>query len=514
MLENEHQKGDSLIIDRDATINVTVSNPLDADDVEIDLFQVFHNMGKTAGFYLWVLVLFVVIGLCVPVIMYQFDRPPLTVSSVVTLDYWVDKGDYRSRVNDLSAPDGSVLDLNQVTSSFVLQSALDGLELPHPITIENLRTNITIQKVLTESSRQQLELLTTMIADKNSAAYEQLLLMELKYNNYFVVTLTNGFGEEDSRFKTNLRYDELQVLLDKILAAYNDYLVETYADLKLPDDTFTFISTDSSDIMQRIDLLNTSVDALYAYCEEEPDDIRAYRSSTTGYSLNDLIGMLDLTRTIDIAYLEAHVQSNAITNDIEAARLNYQYQLRKDQQQLDTLNILIESVNTELANYKNDEVLISSQDSETVSTTKQNTSYYNSLIISQAENYSQAASLEQEIMEIQAKLTLLDADTSRAASEETSEEFTHVIQKCQSLYKKIYDHMDELFRSASYSNYAHHSAAYGTSQGFFSANRKRLMIGAAIGAFLAIMLWGMDALMHDIRVNKEKFQRLSEVNRA
>jgi len=51
-LDNEHPNSGALVIDRDAQINLTISNPSDQDDVEIDLFQVFANMRKSAVFYL------------------------------------------------------------------------------------------------------------------------------------------------------------------------------------------------------------------------------------------------------------------------------------------------------------------------------------------------------------------------------------------------------------------------------------------------------------------------------
>ena len=79
-LDNK-EKSTALSIDKDAQIQVTVNSPGWEDD-SIDLGRVFRNFKKKKRVYAWVLVLCVVIGLCAPLLMYQFTKDPLTVSSV------------------------------------------------------------------------------------------------------------------------------------------------------------------------------------------------------------------------------------------------------------------------------------------------------------------------------------------------------------------------------------------------------------------------------------------------
>ena len=85
-MDNTEQK--ALTVDRDAQIQVVVQNP-DWQDDSIDLGRVFLNMKRGKRVYAWVLVLCLVIGLCVPLLVYQFTKEPLTVSSLVTLNYTV-----------------------------------------------------------------------------------------------------------------------------------------------------------------------------------------------------------------------------------------------------------------------------------------------------------------------------------------------------------------------------------------------------------------------------------------
>ena len=70
-----------------------------------------------------------------------------------------------------------------------------------------------------------------------------------------MVTLTNGFAEEESGMIYELQEDELCRLLDRVLDSYNDFLVRTYVDRKLPADEFSCIDTGNLDLMESLDQL-------------------------------------------------------------------------------------------------------------------------------------------------------------------------------------------------------------------------------------------------------------------
>ena len=364
-LDNEYPNSGPLVIDRDTKINLTVNRPLDTGDVEIDLFQVFTNMRKSAGYYLWLVLLFVTIGLCIATGYYFLTKPPLTVSSAVTLNYMVpDETGKMKQVSELTAPDGKPLDLGQVTSSYVLQNALRDLELSVPVSIENLRSNITINRIATEESNQQMELISKMIEDKSSTLYQQLQGVEFIYSNRFVVSLKNGFGQPDSRTKLYLKDDELPLVLNSILSAYNSYLVKTYADTKLPDSSFDLIQAEGIDNLQLMDMLNTSLNQLYTYCEQKTDDLRAYRSWRTGHSLNDLMENIRLVQYYSTDYTESMIQADALVSNISDTKAYYRFKQQNAQQSINSLNEAISALNDTITSYRNDEIVLSVQGSE------------------------------------------------------------------------------------------------------------------------------------------------------
>ncbi len=430
--------------------------------------------------------------------LYQLNKPELTVSSVVVLRYEVQpKGSKSSwKVTDLTAPDGTKLDLNQITSSYVLQTALDGLTLSKPITITSLRRNISIQTVLTEDSRRTKEALAGLVEVKNADAYKQLQDAEMKYQSRFVVSLTNGFKEdEEDRFATDIKDGELALLLDRILEVYNNYLVRTYADIKLPDDAISVIDIQDLDILDSLDQLRSGIDKLYNYCNEKTDTVKAYRSWKTGRSLKDWMETLQTFRNINVDYLYSMVSENAITRDKSTLMIGWKYLLREAQNELDEVNERIAETKKLLANYKNDEVIVSMQESDAAKSTKASTQYYNNLILQQSRDYEKVAELKTTIADYTDRITRMDEKDQTDVTEAVENELARSIASAKTLYEQISAHMEEVFDSPLYKTYEDHSAAQGKLPSFLSASLKKMIIGAVAGAIIGCGLWFLAALL-------------------
>ena len=521
-LENNERRDRTLTIDRDAQIQVMV-NRTGEDEDTIDLGRVFHTMKLKWRVFAWVLVLCIVVGACAPLVLYQFSHAPLTVSSVVTLKYGipdpavnVDALEPGAEiptvpVEDLTAPDGTDLDLNQITSSYVLQSALEGMTLSEDLGITQLRNNIVVERILTEESRRQQEVASSMVEDKNSQAYATVQGIQLKYENTFVVSLTNGFGNPDDpdKNKIELPDGELRQLLDRVLASYNDYLVTTYSPLKLPDDEISAIDVQGIDILESLDQLRTAVQNLYDYCDNKLDATKAYRSWRTGRNLTDWMETLETVRDVNVEYLYSYVYTNSIVKDKKTMITNYQYQLRDAQTDLDVVNENIETVRQILEQYKNDEIYVSMQESDAAKSTKTTTDYYNQLILQQADNYEKARKLETTITDLEDKIASLTANAVRTLDEkealvEANLELSSAIDTTHAVYEAISAHMEEYMEQPSYTTYAEHSAALGKQQSFLSASMKNIIIGVVAGAVIGCGLWFLSGLAPEFRRRKDE----------
>lgn len=508
MLEN---KENMLPVEKERQIQLVVNNS--QDEGTIDLGNVFHNMKLKKRIFAWVLVLCLVAGVCAPLLLYQFTKAPLTVSSVVTLRYeapvaedaeairegkkTLEEAEFEL-VTDLTAPDGTELDLNQITSSYVLQTVLDGMTLSNPITASVLRNNIGIRTVLTEESQRVREALAGLAEAKNADAYKQLQTASMKYENRFVVTLTNGFGDEDSQVKIQLKDGELRLLLDRILTVYNEYLVRTYADVKLPDDAFSIIDTQELDVLDSLDQLRAGLDSLYDYCDAKTDTVKNYRSWKTGRSLTDWMETLQTFKSINVDYLYAMVSENAITRDKTALLTSWKYMMRMAQNDLDRTNDNIAETEKLLKNYKNDEVFISMQESDAAKSTKTATEYYNSLILQQTEYYEKAAELKASIADYEDRIKRLDAKTRTDVTTAVEDELARSMTSAQSVYANIREHMEELFESQMYTTFEDHSAPQGKEQNFITANLKKIIIFEVLFVVLGFGLWFLAALVPEL----------------
>ena len=494
----------ALSIEKESQINVVVNRQGDSDDV-IDLMRVFHNMSVGGRLFVWVLILCMVVGVCAPLLLYQFRDSNLRVASVVTLDY--DVLDTTNPlitptpkpVEDLTAPDGTELDVSMLTSSYVLSEALRGVTLSENITVAQLRNNISIERMLTEDSRRQQEVAKQMLADKNNAAYAQLQSIKLTYVNQVIVSLTNGFGEVNSSNKIYLPDDELRLLLDRVTAAYNDYLAMTYADLKIPGDEISVIDTENLDIMESVDSLRQALTNLYVYCDSKTDEIKAYRSFRDGRSLTDLMPVLQTARDVNVEYLYSYISASSVAVDRDAMIAKYRYQLREAQTKLDTVNEQIATTADILKNYKHDQIYVEQQEADSSKSTKITTEYYNNLILQQAANYENANKLEISIEELKVKIESLQSESASANTAKAKEELAAAIKVCHDIYLEICEQMEEIYSSSFYTTYAIRSAAQGKEEGFLSANLKKMILGALLGAFLGCGLWFASAFAAEMR---------------
>ena len=181
---------------------------------------------------------------------------------------------------------------------------------------------------------------------------------------------------------------------------------------------------------------------------------------------------------------------------------SYQYQLRNAQTKWDIVNKNIETNDKILETYKNDQIYVSMQESDGSKSTMQTTDSYNKLILEQAKNYAELAKLEIQITDLSGKIASLKSDVT-SVSDEALEEATGELEKALEASRVVYEgvkaHMEEIFGSAFYTNYAEHTVPQGKLQNFLVANLKSMLIGAAAGLVIACGLWFLAALAPEFR---------------
>ena len=515
-MENREQDNPNEIsLNKDSRINLVINQPDDGDD-EIDLGRVFGRMKKLRRVYAWLLLLCMLVGLCAPVALYEVTKAPLTVSSVVKLNYEVPAVDEDGNpvmengvpkmtpVSDLTAPDGTELDLSRLMSSYVLRKAVGSLQLSKPISLSALQRNLKVDRVLSEESSRTRELIADMRENKNSSAYDRLIDMETTYAPRFVVSLTNGFGEEDSRFKTYLEDEELSLILNAVIASYNDYLVETYGSVTVPADEIGGIDITAMEPLETMDRLYEAADHLLAQGAEQTDDVRGYRSWTDGRSLNDWMAELQTVRDNQIVPLRADLIDRKLVRDPEVMLNTAVYQLSEAREELKRLNESIGVNANLLESYRNNTVTVLVQEGDAAHSTKEVTEYYNGLVSAQADLYSQVTETETRIANLENRIAALKGAAPAEIDAQTEADVKAAYDAFADLYRQISRHTEEIRSSAIATHPVVYTAPEGKPLSFLSANLKKMIIGLVLGLVVGFAAWFFSALAPEFRRDDEE----------
>ena len=260
-------------------------------------------------------------------------------------------------------------------------------------------------------------------------------------------------------------------------------------------------------ILDSLDQVRGALESLNEYCAARSEQTIAYRSWKTGRTLTDWMETLELIQSTRVDYLYSMVSENGMTLDKNALMTGWRYQLRTARNRLDEVNENISETKKILASYKNDEVYVSMQESDAMKETKAVTDYYNTLVLQMLTYYDEAAKLKTTIADYESRISRMEAASETEVTEAVRQELEDVVTSARDVYAGIRAHMEEIFQTPMYTTYELHSGAQGKEVSFLSASAKRMIIGAAAGAVIALGLWFLAALAPEFmggRKNREK----------
>ena len=479
--------------DKDGKIEVLLRNDdTYTEEAELSLFNVFVNMRKTLRLYAWIILLCLSIGLAAPYSIMLLKDKTASVSGVITFQY--------AKASDGQTPDGRTLDVNLLKSSNIIAQAIKKTHLSKEISVNSVAQNISISRMLSDNAKKQLEIMQKMddatIDMKEPEKYVDFVngMGTGSYRNQYIVTLNNGFGNENS--SVTLSGSEMASLLNNIIDEYETYFFDTYDSFTLPDNTIEDISVEELDYIEWLDNMDDILNSLSNYCtSEEHGRFLNYRSKDDGLSFADINRMINLIRSARVDYLYAYVYYNGLAKDKERILTRFQYTLRNINHSLDSLNENITNGEQLIANYKNSNILVSRQNMGDTETEDINipsiTEYYNNLILKQANMYSDKFSTELSIKNLNEKISIFSKSYVSSSKLAVGEkEIVEVNDICRKLYELARRHAEEIVNSETYRNSFITEIGATDDSKFFSGDLiKKMLIGGAAGAFLGFALW-------------------------
>ena len=93
----------------------------------------------------------------------------------------------------------------------------------------------------------------------------------------------------------------------------------------------------------------------------------------------------------------------------------------------------------------------------------------------------------------------MERGNTTVKTEKAKEELKAAIKTCHEVYLSVRAQMEEINGSAFYTKYADATAAQGERLSFLSANKKKLILGVALGIFLGLGIWFVAAFAEEMK---------------
>lgn len=480
-------------------IDLYINNNDNVDEGGISIVNVFSFMKQRFHIFIFIIIITFILGLLIPITMYAFKDKEDEAVAIIGLDY--------NGAESGLAPNGSVLDISYLKSSYIIQNALNNVTLSKSVSVALIQSNLTITGVLTDETKQQKEVLDTLKADK-SAEYAKLIQnYTLKYRAQYIVSLSSTFVNENKKF--TLSSTDTSHLLTAIIDAYNKYFIETYQDKSLPNNYIGAIDNNTLDYLDILDEIQSSLSYLENYCNTKSSSYPSFKGKD-GLTFSDLANTIHTIKDTDIDYIYSYIYLNNVSKYPETQLTNYRYQKREASLELAEVNTSISTVSNSINNYKADKVVVSNPDSGVATEVEVNSEYYNDLVLELSNLNSRKSSLEERIAILDKRIERLEGPA--ATEEQVAKAATYIdsaLNNANSLYNLVNNHADELFKSNSYQNqYMHYITTFENDS--ISNHLKMFLIGAAAGLFIGVAIWVVDAFVLEFK-DANKRQNAKEV---
>ena len=505
MSDNPQKKEYELITEPDKSQKVELilnhQKPSDDQGV-IDLMNIFGNMKKLFRIYAWVMLLTFIAGLFVPYVMAMFKQDAENVSAVITFEY--------AGAQDLKNPDGSSLDVGFLKSGYVVSEAIRNTHLVKDVSVNSVSQNITISRMLSEDTRQQLEVLEKINENSNSLTKPEEYInvvngVSYTYKTQYIVNLKNGFGSKDG--PVILSGTDMCSLLNNIIDQYELYFFNTYDTFVLPDNTMEDISIDDLDYIEWVDNINEIMSNLSVYCTSGArSQYDEYRSVVDGLSFKDINRMVNLIRNVRVDYLYSYIYYNSLAKDKDSLVTKLNYQKRTLEHSLNITNEKIKDGADLIVSYKNSNILINRQTVNENSETedlkaKSITDYYNNLILKQSNLYTEKSNTELKLDNLNDKIIgFTKGNITTSQRKKLDSEIVEVNIICRKLYDLAKSHAQEIKNSEAYKNsFITEINAFYNGGFFTTTNIKMILIGGVIGLFSGFVLWFGNAFITEMK---------------
>ena len=203
---------------------------------------------------------------------------------------------------DATAPDGTEIDTDEIISSEVISRAC--IDVGEGISADAIRSGITI---------------TPIVDTEEEALYESKLEhgeeYEIKYNRYKIT-----YSAQTGSSKTLPRK-----VLNAVLEEYFDYFGKYHSSVNGVVNDIDDLSVQGTyDYIEMMDIINNSLDTALDTLSSRASSNSSFRSSSTGYTFQDLYSELSYIRNTTSPIISAQILQQKATKDKSVLISSYQ----------------------------------------------------------------------------------------------------------------------------------------------------------------------------------------------
>lgn len=312
------------------------------NDSVISIFTLLLKLKKYLILWVAFAVLSAFISLGVSLIVTYAKKPELT--ALISFSY--------DGIEQGLDPNGRKFDVNTVKSPAVIEMALTELNIDIK-ELESVRDAISFKKIMPQDAYDKFTVYNSILNNSNSGSIEAA--EKVLETSYFPTQFTVVYNSS----KTSLSSDQDVDVFNKVLEKYDEYFYKTYGYNESFGNALSAVSYTDYDYSEAVDVFSTSLKLLGNYVKNLADeDDTHFRSSITGYTLNDLYASIGTVQSIDLDNLSSYITFHKLTKDKQQAISYYDYRIQELTRQMAAYQEQIENYDKSIASYEKDQMLV------------------------------------------------------------------------------------------------------------------------------------------------------------
>jgi len=263
-------------------------------------------------------------------------------------------------------PTGDQIDVNEIKSSSVILSAIESIGRSD--SVDSVRKRTTINAIVSEED-------TAIQAAKwdKGESYEF-------FPTQYIITYESAKNESSS---------DARKMLEAIVDSFVEYYSTKYISLTKVPNSIESLQNLNYDYIEWAEIIDSFITSARDYLATMKDRSKTFRSSSSGYSFQDLYNEYNLVSTVYLPSLYSLILTNHVTTDPELLISRYEYRKSQNDLALKNYREALDVVQSMLDNYseKNSEMMMYQQGDDDSKSGSASPTILNSII--RPENYSE-----------------------------------------------------------------------------------------------------------------------------